>query len=348
VIVLLKRFCAILLIFLFVPISVFASDNISVSATSYCVMDASTHEVLLQQNSSLTMPMASTTKIMTCLLAVESGKLDDLVQITFDMINTEGSMIYLDVGDEISLLDLVKGAMLSSGNDAANAIAIYLGGSIDDFVSMMNLRAQELGMKNTHFVTPSGLDEGDHHSTAYDMALLASFAMSNTLFSQICSKQSDTINISGTTQTIYNHNKLLSTDGFVGVKTGYTSSAGRCLVSGYEYQGNTIITVTLGDPNDWDDHKTLVEKAKSYTKYSKTENFTINVVGATKQNLKASCTYEVLSTKSVNVKAYYYPFVYAPVKKGDVVGYLNVTVDDEIIKTVDITAMEGINCYGKQ
>lgn len=319
----------------------FASD---ISAKSYVTIDMSSGDVILSKDCHAQYPMASTTKIMTCLLACESGKLDDIVTITPDMLDSAiGSMIYLAVDDKISLLDLVKGAMLSSGNDAANAIAVYLAGDIKSFVSIMNDRAKRIGMTNTTFVTPSGLDEGIHHSTAYDMALLSRVALSNKAFSSICALSKDDILISGEPRTIYNHNKLLSIDGFCGVKTGYTDKAGRCLVSAYKYNDNTIITVTLNAPNDWSDHKVLVEKSKEYyTHYLDTVSYNIPIVGAKKSSVKCSAEFDVFTHGDIKLKAYYYPFCYAPIHCGDKIGYLKIFNDKKQIKTVEIIALEEI------
>ena len=269
------------------------------------------------------MPMASTTKIMTCVLACESTRLNDTVVVTNEMLaGTEGSLIYLKPDDKITLYDLAVAAMLASGNDAANAVAFCLSGSIDDFVALMNKKACSIGMKNTIFVTPSGLDEKNHHSTAYDMALLASYAMKSSCFSEICALKSAQITINGKKQTVYNHNKLLSSDNdFVGVKTGFTEKAGRCLVSAYNYNGNMIITVTLNAPDDWQDHKRLVAFAKKqFTTKKDNKTFALDVVGAPKNTVQCGYEYNVTVYKNVDIRLYYYPFVYAPLKCGDTVG----------------------------
>lgn len=313
-------------------------------------MDSDTNTVFYSVNANQPLSIASTTKIMTCYLACESGKLNDIVTITEEMVNTEGTKIYLEAGDKISLLDLVKGALLASGNDAANAIAIYIGGSFDNFATMMNEKAKQLGMKNSLFVTPSGLDEGNHHSTAYDMALLASKALKCETFAQICCMQSAEITINDEKTTIYNHNKLLAySQNFVGIKTGYTNKAGRCLVSAYNHNGNNIICVTLNDGNDWEDHKQLIANAqKEYKDFGETKNVYINVVGSDLSQIKCTYQYEITVLGDVDVQLYYYPFVYAPVTVGEQVGYAQIYSNQRLVKTVPITATEGINYYGKQ
>ena len=321
----------------------------SISAASAAVTDAYTGKVLYSQNSNVMRPIASTTKLMTCLLACESGKLGDIVTVTDDMLyGTEGSLIYLKAGDRITLLDLVKGAMLASGNDAANAIAFYLGGSLTAFVNAMNRRAEQIGMKNTHFVTPSGLDSGNHKSTAYDMALLAGEVVKNSRLMQIASMTAAEITVGGRLLTVYNHNKLLTYDkNFVGLKTGYTKKAGRCLVSAYRYGGSIIVTVTLAAPNDWDDHKKLVLQAKKcYKNIRKRQTVAINTVGANKSTVDAQYEFECKTAGDVYVREYYYPFVYAPVTKGQVLGRADIYIANKIIKSTEIEAAEGIN-YGK-
>lgn len=343
----LKRICAFLLV-LFLPITAFAAP-ISVSAQSAIVINSADNSVIYSKNAYSSMPMASTTKIMTCVLACESTRLNDTVVITNEMLaGTEGSLIYLKPDDKITLYDLAVAAMLASGNDAANAVAFCLSGSIADFVALMNKKARSIGMKNTFFATPSGLDEKNHHSTAYDMALLASYAMKSSCFSEICALKSAQITINGKKQTVYNHNKLLSSDNnFVGVKTGFTEKAGRCLVSAYNYNGNMIITVTLNAPDDWQDHKRLVAFAKKqFTTKKDNKTFALDVVGAPKNTVQCGYEYNVTVYKNVDIRLYYYPFVYAPLKCGDTVGECKIYSNNRLIKTVDITVRENIN-YGE-
>ena len=344
----LKRFCVVLCLVLIIPqTSMFAMNGIS--AASAVVTDAHTGKVLYSFNSNKPRPIASTTKLMTCLIACESGRLEDVVTVTDEMLyGTEGSLIYLKAGDLVSLLDLVKGAMLASGNDAANAIAVYVGGSLGAFVDMMNRRAAQIGMKNTHFETPSGLDKGNHKSTAYDMALLAGEVVKNSQLMQIASMTAAEITVGGKVQTVYNHNKLLTYNkNFVGLKTGYTQKAGRCLVSAYKYGDSMSITVTLSAPDDWEDHKKLVLKAKKcYKRINDRKAVMINTVGADKNSVKADYSYDCRTVGDIYIKEYYYPFVYAPIIKGQVLGRADIYVANKLIKSTEIKASEGIN-YGK-
>jgi D-alanyl-D-alanine carboxypeptidase len=345
VIILLKRaFILFITIIIFIPYIAYA-DDVNISASSAVVIDSLTHTVLYEHNAYDSRSMASTTKIMTCLLACESGKLDKTVTITSDMLSSvEGSLIYLEVGDKITLRDLVVGSMLASGNDSANSIAVYLAKSVDNFVDMMNQKAKELGMTDTVFVTPSGLDEGNHHSTAYDMAILSSYALENDDFSSICKMKSADITINNEKQTVYNHNKLLSyDDSFVGVKTGFTEKSGRCLVSAYDYEGNTVICVTLNDSDDWVDHVSLIDySVQKYSHKSNSLEYNIPIVGASVDSVSCTSSYDLVTLGDVTTKSYYYPFVYAPVNSGDVVGYEEIYSNNKLIMTVDIIVKDGI------
>ena len=306
----------------------------SVSAASAIVMDAATGTVLYRKNQDEPCAVASTTKIMTCLLACESGKLSDTVTVDGEMLQgTEGSSANLKRGDTVTLFDLVKGAMLASGNDAANAIACYLSGSTEAFAVQMNRRAAELGMQNTCFVTPSGLDKGDHHSTAYDMALLTAAALDNEQLAAVASESADSITVSGTKVNLQNHNKLLQQDSaFSGFKTGYTKKAGRCLVSTYRYENSTIICVTLHSPDDWNDHTKLVAYAKSkYRQLTDKVTLSLPAVGGRANSIMCEYQYDISVCCDVTVKEYYYPFVYAPAYCGDTVGYVELTDDSNTL-----------------
>ena len=235
------------------------SDSAAASVL-YC---ADSKQVLCGHDENTRLPIACITKIMTCLLALETAEKNNAeVRITSQMY-AEGSSMYLKEGEVLTLSSLATGMMACSGNDAANAISYAVGGSTERFVGLMNKRAQSLGMRNTHFVTPSGLDDSEHFSTAYDMALLGAAAMENEDFRSIVSSESVRVNYvspAGKSVVFTNHNRLLRRlDGCIGIKTGYTKTAGRTLVSCTEREGVRLIAVTLNDPDDWDDHETLIE-----------------------------------------------------------------------------------------
>lgn len=212
--------------------------------------------MLYEQNADAKMLIASTTKILTALVAIREGDLNAVVTVKKDATLTEGSSMYLKEGEQLTLETLLYGLLLCSGNDAAVAIADAVGGSQADFVKMMNETARELGMENSSFANPNGLDDENHYSTARDMACLACAAVKNETLVRIASTR--TVTIGGRTMT--NHNKLLSyMNGCIGLKTGYTRAAGRTLVSCAERNGQRLVAVTLQDGNDWADHQSLYD-----------------------------------------------------------------------------------------
>ncbi|MBR1393772.1 MAG: D-alanyl-D-alanine carboxypeptidase [Ruminococcus sp.] len=239
-----------------------------ISARSCVVIDALSGDVLFEKNSAERLPMASTTKIMSSLIALEGGDLDTPFTVDSNAIKVEGSSMGLQEGDTVTMRALVTGMLLPSGNDAAGAAAVRIAGSVEGFVYLMNERAQAMGLTDTHFVTPSGLDDytDEHYSTAMDMAMLTRQALKNPDFAEICSKKTAQLEFGDPpyTRWLTNTNKLLSTlEGCVGVKTGFTDKAGRCLVSACERQGSTLICVTLNDQDDWSDHTRLYDYAFS-------------------------------------------------------------------------------------
>lgn len=307
-------------------------------------MNADTYEVLYQKNADEQRSIASTTKILPSIIACESGRLSETVTVTWDMVNTHGSLLGLREGDQITLYDLVAGMLLPSGNDAANAAAIFLAGSLEDFSALMNEKARSLGMEASYFVTPSGLDEGDHHSTARDMALLTAYAVKNSDFAEIFAMSSYEVTINGEKQMIYNHNRLLQElEGCTGGKTGFTDKAGRCLVSTAQRNGNTLVCVTLGAPDDWNDHKKLYEECfAKYESCTFTDTIAVPAVGGTKNEI--NCVYSaelhVLNKNLVTVELYAFPFVYCPVSAGDKLGKAVIKYKEKEIFVADITAQE--------
>lgn len=232
------------------------SSAVGTSATSAILVDVNSGRVLYEQNADAKMLIASTTKIMTALVAIREGNLGDVVTIDHETTLTEGSSMYLKEGEKLTLETLLYGLMLCSGNDAAVAIAGHVGGSQAGFVALMNETARELGMEHSSFANPNGLDHENHYSTARDMARLACAAVQNETLVRIASTR--TVTAGG--RTMSNHNKLLSyVDGCIGLKTGYTRAAGRTLVSCAERNGQRLVAVTLQDGNDWADHQALFE-----------------------------------------------------------------------------------------
>ena len=250
-----KRTAAVLTaVFILCSILPCQAKAVSTSATAAILVDADSGRVLYEQNADAKMLIASTTKIITALVAIRKGILSDVVTVKREATLTEGSSMYLKEGEQLTLEALLYGLMLCSGNDAAVAIAEHVGGGQAGFVRLMNETAKELGMEHTSFANPNGLDAEAHYSTARDMAVLACAAMENETFTRIVSTR--TVTIGGRTMT--NHNKLLSwSEGCIGLKTGYTRAAGRTLVSCMEKNGQRMVAVTLQDGNDWADHQAL-------------------------------------------------------------------------------------------
>ncbi|MEO3945240.1 D-alanyl-D-alanine carboxypeptidase family protein [Gorillibacterium sp. CAU 1737] len=231
-------------------------------AETAALIDVTSGRLLYSKQGDKRMRIASTTKIMTAILAVEYGHLSDKVTVTSNASGKEGSSIYLKAGEEMSLNDLLYGLMLRSGNDAATAIAEHVGGSQEGFVYLMNQKAEELGMVGSHFANPSGLDAEDHYSTAHDMAKLAAYALKNPLFREIVKTKSKRISREDEPwDTVWtNKNKMLSLyPGSDGVKTGFTKLSRRCLVSSATRNGQQLAAVTLNDGNDWADHSRMLD-----------------------------------------------------------------------------------------
>ena len=227
----------------------------AVSARSAILMDAKTGRVLYEKDADRKSLIASTTKIMTALIVCEQCNVLDRMRVPKEAVGIEGSSMYLKEGEVLTVQELLYGLMLHSGNDAAVALAIYCGGTVEGFVELMNDKARFLGLTGTHFANPNGLDHPEHYSTARDLAILAAYAMENPIFSRTVSTKSLTID----RRSMKNHNKLLwMVEGADGVKTGFTRAAGRVLVSSASREGRRLIAVTIHDPNDWQDHQVLL------------------------------------------------------------------------------------------
>lgn len=331
-----------------------------VSAQSAVVLTADTGTVLFEKDGHTPRPVASTTKIMTALLALEAAQErgDPLVDITQEMVAVEGSSMGLQAGDSISLTGLAAGMLLASGNDAANAAALYLDASLESFAARMNQRAAVLGMEDTHFVTPSGLDGEDaqglgHLSTAYDMALLARAALEDQAFRQLCSSPSLAVEFAEPVKrvTYTNHNKLLTQyQGCVGVKTGFTKEAGRCLVSAAERDGALLIAVTLNAPNDWQDHTALLDygfsQVEPYQLAGGDVRLTVPVVGSPVEvmSLRGSNGGEVtlpLGQGAQVERVVHAPkFLYAPVEAGEQVGEICWYLEGQLLGSAPLTAAD--------
>lgn len=332
-----------------------AVKAIEASAKAYALINVDTLQVLAAGNAHKRLPMASTTKIMTALILAELNTPEKEIVTTKEMVTVEGSSMGLKVGDCVSYYELLVGMLLPSGNDAANTAAICVAGSVEKFAGLMNEKAKQLGMSNTHFVTPSGLDAKDHYSTAYDMALLAAYALKNDTIREICSKEKITVTFGNPPyqRTLYNHNKLLERyDYCIGVKTGFTKKSGRCLVSAAEKDGCRVIAVTLNDPDDWNDHEKLLDYGLSSVKnvdITKPLPFdTVKVVGSEKELVSVAaprcyCGGNDGLSSDVTVKYTVKPFVYAPIKSGQTVGTVEYYYGGRLLRSTDIITLESVD-----
>lgn len=237
-------------------------DNLNLSANGAVLIDVNSGRILYEKNGEERMRIASLTKIMTAIVAIENGDLNDMVTTTDRAYGVEGSSIYLKRGEKMSLENMLYGLMLRSGNDAAVAIAEHVGGSLESFVYLMNQKATYIGMKNTHFMNPHGLDHKEHYSTPKDMAILTAYALKNPVFKKIVGTKIKRAPLEGEPwdRKWYNKNRLLSMYQWAnGVKTGYTRLSKRCLASSATKDGVTLAVITLNAPDDWKDHITMLE-----------------------------------------------------------------------------------------
>lgn len=319
----------------------------SVSAVSAVLVNADTGGVVFEKNADEKRAVASTTKIMTALLTLESGQLDRRFTADSMAIRVEGTSMGLREGDIVTRRALCYGMLLPSGNDAANAAAVDISGSLSAFADKMNEKAAQLGMRDSHFVTPSGLDAPEHYSTARDMAKLTRAALKNEDFRAICGLTSATLEFGNPpySRTLYNSNKLLKQyEGCIGVKTGFTDNARRCLVSAAERGGVTLIAVTLNAPDDWNDHKKLFDYGFSLVKPQEipVESVSADVIGGTVQKVRAvpddSAVVGLTASEAGEIRTEYRvpAFVYAEISAGDCIGYVEIYYKEELLRSIPL------------
>ena len=327
---------------------------IDISASGAYAFEADTGDVIFEKNANQKMGMASTTKIMTAIVAIENASLEKRVEITSEMTGVEGSSIYLQEGEILTLEELLYALLLESANDASIAIACAVGGNVDNFVEMMNKKAEELGLVNTHFTNPHGLDDKDHYTTARELGALAGYAMNNPVFYDIASTYKRTIPLGEDgARVLVNHNKLLkSYDGSIGVKTGFTKKCGRCLVSCAERDGVRIIAVTLNAPSDWNDHKKMLDLG--FSKYESINlanigdyNISLDVINGVNSSVICSNLDSLnvtLRRDNINITAYLEAnrMVSAPIKQGDYVGKIIFKNNDTEIASLNLYALEDV------
>ena len=348
---------------IFVKVNANCLDKDDISAKSAILICADSGSIIFGKNEKEPLPMASTTKIMTSILAIENLQTygNKEVEITDDMVKVEGTSMGLAAGNIVNIDTLVQGMLLCSGNDAANAVAMAISGNLDNFVYLMNEKAHMIGMKDTKFSTPSGLDKDNHHSTAEDMAILGAYAMENEMFSSIASKKSMKVHFISPNKdvSIRNHNKLLRLyDGCIGVKTGFTKNAGRCLVSCAQRNGARLICVTLNAPNDWDDHIKMFnygfENVSIKTLDDRDFSVSIPVKNSDVSNVVAKCelaTDVCLKNDDIDkvereVKVL--EFAELPIEKGQILGNVVYSLNGKIIAENPIISTQTLDMPKKQ
>lgn len=354
-----KRALIIVMTLIIVVLSSFVtvSARQDTSARAAVIMDVNSGRVLYSKNMNEKLAMASTTKIMTTLVAIESGKLDEKVTVSKKASETEGSSIYLRAGEKHTVNDLLYAIMLRSGNDAAVAVAEHVGGSIEGFAALMNKKAAEIGATNTHFDNPHGLDSANHYTTAYDLALITAYALKNPVFANVVGSKKKTIEgppNESWDRVMVNKNKMLwQFEGGNGVKTGFTNKAGRCLVSSATRNGMQLVCVVLNCGPMWNDSVSLLEYG--FGNYSnemvvnKDNIFKVIEVRNGKEKfvaVKPKEDYYVAlkagEKDKVKLFAKNIKIAQAPLNKGDEAGKLEVYLDNKLLQEIELEYTESV------
>ena len=335
-------------------------NALDTSAKSAILIDAGSGTVLYEKNADERLSMASTTKIMTALVALESGDIDREVTVPREAVGVEGTSVCLKEGEILTLRELLYAMMLESANDAAAAIAVAVGGSIEDFALMMNEKAESLGLADTSFENPHGLDGENHYTTARNLAILAAHALENPDFCDLVSTYKKSIPYGeGGSRYLLNHNKMLKMyDGAIGVKTGFTKKSGRCLVSAAERDGMTLVAVTLSCPDDWRDHRAMLDYGFDNYAYRRLTaggemEYYLECVGADSNVTVSNCgdVYALMkkSEDTPKVSISLPRFVYAPVEAGEVIGKVVFTSGDRVLgeSVLAVTVSQGAKVYKK-
>ena len=328
---------------LFLPLSAEA-----VSAQKAILWDAGADRVLYEKDADSRSLIASTTKIMTALIVCEQCNVLDRMRIPREAVGIEGSSMYLREGEVLKVQELLYGLMLRSGNDAAVALAIYCGGTVEGFAALMNDKAHRLGLTGTHFANPNGLDHPEHYSTARDLAVLAEYAMQNPIFARTVSTKQVRIG----DRLLTNHNKLLwRVEGADGVKTGFTKAAGRILVSSALRDGRRLICVTINDGNDWADHSALLEEG--FSRYTLREILkegdpvgSVEVLGGGQKRVRLlterDVSYPLAENEQVSILLSGPGFAYAPVAAGEQAGIAYLCIGDAVVMKIPVVYEETV------
>ncbi len=315
------------------------------AAKSMILYEPRTGTVLEEKYADERLLVASTTKIMTALVVLERCPLQDRVLVTAQQAGVEGSSMYLRAGESYTVEELLYGLLLVSGNDAALALAVHTAGSVGAVAALMNEKCSQLGLENTHFSNPHGLDAETHYSSARDLAILTAAAMENSVFCRIFATKHAAVH----GVTLVNHNRLLSElDGCIGGKTGYTKAAGRVLVSCAERDGLRLICVTISDPEDWNDHKSAYEAAFASYRFLQlpaAEWASVPVLSGLAEELRLDCASPGVLLRAdahISVDVALPRFVFAPVSAGDAVGRVTVFSDGERVLSEPLCAANAV------
>lgn len=320
------------------------------NAKGALLLEADTNKILYSRNANAKLPMASTTKIMTAILAIENLDLDSVVTVDDRASGIQGSSMYLGKGEKISVRNLIYGLMLTSGNDAAVELSILVAGSPEKFAELMNKKAVEIGALNTNFVNPNGLPVANHYTTAYDLAIIASYAMKNETFRKVVSTEYMKIPWEGKAwdRVLKNKNKILwQYEGGNGIKTGYTDAAGRCLVSSAKRDGMQLICVVLNCPDMFGDSMKILdygfnnyERLKVYSTGQELGEVKVNEGTSNLFKATASCDIIVTIKKSdedkIKTSVSLPSEIVAPIKNGQKIGTVKITLNDKTIAEEDV------------
>ena len=329
-------------------VSLYVTPAEALSAQKAIVLDATTGRVLYEKRADEKSLIASTTKIMTALVVCRQCNVLDRVKIPKEAVGIEGSSMYLREGEILTVQELLYGLMLSSGNDAAVALAIYCGGTVEGFAQLMNDKARNLGLRNTNFVNPHGLDHPQHYSTARDLAILAAYAMEDPIFRQTVSAK--TVRIGD--RTITNHNRLLwQVEGADGVKTGFTKSAGRILVSSAQRGGRRLVVVTIDDADDWRDHAALYRAG--FSQYSLKQIVSKGDILGVIPVANGACrevavraaedfAYALAQDEAVQIRLSSKGFAYAPVRRNADAGVAYICLEGAVIGKIPVVFAETV------
>lgn len=331
---------------------IYAADRPIISAQKAAVIDVETGQVLYDKHINVKSFPASLTKVLTTIVALEEGELDDVVTVSKRAAYQEGSSIYLEVGEKLKLEDLLYGIMLASGNDASMAVAEHISGSIEGFADLMNEKARQMGAVNSNFVNPSGLPDPDHYSTAYDLAMIMRYALKNEVFREITATKHKTIPWSSNDwgRGLRNHNKLLwSYKDITGGKTGYTKAAGRCLLASSLKEEREVVAVVLDDPDDWFDIRSLLDYGHNEYEFKEVVRRGDSVYNLDwEESLEGDL--DLLTEKSIRLlvprngkikmtkSIYLKEELELPIEKGENVGSLSITSNGRTLARIDLIA----------